>query len=67
MRRDVDLPVLTETLLKDTDTDKAWLNQLELRQSNYDILLKNRPGPKKGGGIALMYKCQYSNDITLLE
>ena len=64
---DVDLAVITETLLRDTDTDKAWLNQSELRQSNYDILLQNRPGPRKGGGIALMYKHQYSNDITLLE
>ena len=51
----------------DTATDKAWLNQSELRQSNYDILLQNKSGPKKVGGIALMYKCQYSSDITLLE
>ena len=64
---DVDLAVITETWLKDTDTDKAWLNQSELRQSNYDILLQNRLGPKKGGSIALTYKHQYSNDITLLE
>ena len=61
---EVDLAVITETWLKDTDTDKAWLNQSEHRQSNYDILLQNKPGPKKGGGIALMYKHQYSNDIT---
>ena len=64
---DVDLAVITETWLKDTYTDKARLNQSELRQSNYGILLQNRPGPKKGGGIALMYKHQYSNDIALLE
>ena len=64
---DVDLAVITKTWLKDTYTYKAWLNQSELRQSNYDILLQNRPGPKKCGGIALMYKHQYSNDITLLE
>ena len=64
---DVDLAVITETWLKDADTDKAWLNQSELRQSNYDILLQNRPDPKEGGAIALMYKCQYSSDITLLE
>ena len=64
---DVHLAVIKETWLEDTDTDKAWLNQSELRQSNYDILLQNRPGQKKGGAIALMYKCQHSNDITLLE
>ena len=63
---DVDLAVIIERWLKDTDTDKAWLNQSEHRQSNYNILLQNRPGPKKGGGIALMYRHQYSNDITLL-
>ena len=28
---DVDIAVITETWLKDTDTDKAWLNQSELR------------------------------------
>ena len=66
-KTDVDLAVITETWFKDTDTEKAWLNQSELRQSNYDILLQNRPVPKKGGGIALMYKHQYSNEITLLE
>ena len=64
---DVDIPVITETWLEDTDTEKAWLNQSELKQSNYTILLQKSPGPKKGGGIALMCKCQYSNDITLLE
>ena len=59
--------MITETWLKDTDVDEAWLNQKELRQSNYDILLQNRPGPKKGGSITLIYKHQYKNDITLLE
>ena len=39
--------MITETWLKDMDIDEAWLNQLELRQSNYDILLQNRPGAKK--------------------
>ena len=50
---DMDIAVITETWLKDTDIDEVWLNQLELRQSNYDILLQNRPGPKKGDSIAL--------------
>ena len=67
LETDADIAVITETCLKDTDIDKAWLNQSELRQSNYDILLQKRPGPKKGGGIALMCKHQYRNDITLLE
>ena len=64
---DVNIAVITETWLKDTDIDEAWLNQSELRQSNYNILMQNRPGQKKGGGIPLMYKHQYRNNITLLE
>ena len=64
---DMDIAVLTETWFKDTDIDEAWLNQLELRQSNYNILLQNRLGPKKCGGIVLLYKWQYRNNITLLE
>ena len=67
LEKDTDIAVITETCLKDTDINEAWLNQSELKQPNYDILLQNRPGSKKGGGITLMYKCQYRNDITLLE
>ena len=67
LETDGDIAVITETWLKDTDIDEAWLNQSELRQSNYDILLQNRPGPEKGGSITLMYKHQYRNDIRLLE
>ena len=67
LETDIDIVVITETWLKDTDVDEARLNQSEPRQSNYDILLQNRPGPKKGGSITLMYKHQYRNDITLLE
>ena len=63
----MDTVVTTETWLKDTDVNEVWLNQLELRQSNYDILLQNRLGPKKSGVITLMYKHQYRNTITLLE
>ena len=67
LETDAGIAVITETWLKDTGIDQAWLNQSELRQSNYDILLPNRPGPKKGGGITPTYKHQYRNDITLLE
>ena len=67
LETDTDLAVITETWLKDTDVDEDWLNQSECKQSNYDILLQNRLGPKKGGSITLMYKHQYRNDITLLE
>ena len=67
LETETDIAVETETWLNDTDVDEAWLNQSECRQSNYDVLLQNRPGSKIGGRIALMYKHQYRNDITLLE
>ena len=52
----VDMAVITKTWLKDTEVDNSWLNQSELQQCNHEILMQNRPGPKKGGGIALIYK-----------
>ena len=30
-------------------------------------MMQNRPGSKKGGGIALIYKHEYNNNIKLLE
>ena len=39
----VDIAVITETWLKDTEVDGSWLNQSELKQCNYDILMHNRP------------------------
>ena len=63
----VDVAVITKTWLKDTDADDSWLNQSELKQSNYDILMHNRQDPKKGAGIALIHKLEYGNKIKLLE
>ena len=60
------MTVITETWLKDTEVGNSWLNQSELKQCNYDIIMQNRPGPKKGGGIALIYKHEYNN-TKLLE
>ena len=57
----VDMSVITETWLKDTEADNSWLNQSELKQCNYDILMQNRLGPKKGEGIPLIYKHEYNN------
>ena len=62
----VDMAVITEAWLKDTEVDNSWLNPSELKQCNYDILAQKRLGPKKGGGIALIYKHKYNN-IKLLE
>ena len=48
--------VLTETWLKDTPEDNAWLHQSELMQNNYTVKTHNRYGQRKGGGIALVHK-----------
>ena len=50
------MAVLTETWLKDTPEDKAWLHQSELMQNNFTVRTHSRPGQKKGGGIALIHK-----------
>ena len=52
----IDSSVVTETWLKDTLEDKAWLNQSELMQNSFTVRTHNRPGQKKGGGIALIHK-----------
>ena len=60
----INLAVLTETWLKDTPEDKAWLNQSELMQNNFIVRTHNRSGQRKGGVIALIHK---SLNIQQLE
>ena len=55
----IDIAVITETWLKDTAEDEAWTNQSELTQGNYKVKVHNRPGPQKGGGIALIHRSHY--------
>ena len=50
----IDIGLCTETWLKDTPKDKAWINQLDLKQSNFEIQQHTLPGNKKGG-IALIH------------
>ena len=56
----IDIAVITETWLKATSEDEMWTNQMELIQGNYKVKVHNRLGPKKEGGIALIYKSHYS-------
>ena len=63
--KNVDIVLITKTWIKNTDEDSAWLNQSDLTQGNFSVTMHNRPGNKKGGGIALMYRSQYN--IRLLE
>ena len=41
--------LLTETWLKDTPEDQTWINQSDLKQSNFEIQQYNWPGSMKGG------------------
>ena len=60
----IDVAVIIETWIKDTQEDLAWLNQSELHQGPYEISAHNRPGERRGDGIALFFG---RNNIKLLE
>ena len=51
----IDVGLLTETWLKDTPEDQAWVNQSDLTQSNYKLEQHNWQGDRRGGGIVLLY------------
>ena len=53
---DLDVLVLTQTWLKDTPTDKAWMDCSLITQDAYNCITSNRAGSKKWGGLALLYK-----------
>ena len=52
----IDIGLITETWLKDTQEDEAWVNQPALQQNSYKTWLHNRPGDHHGGGLALIHK-----------
>ena len=51
----MDLMLITETLLRDTDEDRAWCETSALNRGNFRLQNINRPN-KRGGGIALVAK-----------
>ena len=51
-----DITLLMETWLKDSEHDKAWVSQSDLRTESFDVLTNNRTGELKGGGIALLFR-----------
>ena len=55
--------LLTETWLKDTPEDQAWINQSDLTQSNFILHQHNQQGNRKGGEIVLLYN---QNTKTIL-
>ena len=63
----VDLSVLTETWLDNTENDKARLLSSPLNTDGLKIYTKNRIG-NKGGGIALVSRDKYKvNTLDLAE
>ena len=52
----IDIGLITETWLKDTQEDEAWINQSALQQNSYNTWLHNRPNDQRGGGLALIHK-----------
>ena len=55
---DLDVLVLTETWLKDTPIDKAWMDCSLITQGAYNCITSKRAGSKRGGGLALLYKSE---------
>ena len=51
-----DVFMVTETWLKDTDRDEAWLLGLCINKGDFRCVISNRSGTKKGGGLAMVYK-----------
>ena len=60
-----DIGLLTETWLKDTLEDQAWVNQSDLTQSNFKLQQHNWQGDRSGGGIVLLY--HKNIEATLVE
>ena len=52
IHHDVDICVLTETWLSDSDLDRTWLQYTVLNKVPYQMFTSNRTG-RKGGGVAL--------------
>ena len=60
----IDFTMLTETWLKNTDKDMAWVSTNNLNNDNLRLDTVNRNN-KQGGGIALLHKKEYN--ATKLE
>ena len=55
IHHDVDICILTETLLSKNDLDITWLQYTALNKVPYQMLTSNRTG-RKGGGVAMIVK-----------
>ena len=50
----IDIAMVTETRLTNSDRDMVWLESNELVKDGYQISIRNREG-KRGGGLAIIY------------
>ena len=55
IHHDVDICILTETWLSDSDLDRTWLQYTVLNKVPYQMFTSNRTG-RKGEGVALISK-----------
>ena len=55
MNRKANLAIITETWLRDNDTDKIWMDACELNKNGYKLQVQNR-GEGRGGGIGIVYR-----------
>ena len=55
----LDLLVVTETWLRNTDHDDYWLKQQDFIKINFKVHNVPRPTEQRGGGILLIYKTNF--------
>ena len=55
MNRKANLAIITETWLRDNDTDKIWMDACELNKNGYKLQVQNK-GEGRGGGIGVVYR-----------
>ena len=65
LNNNINVALITETSVKDTQKDIGWLNQSDLHQGSYEISTHNRLGERRGGGIVLIFG--RNNNINILE
>ena len=58
MENSIDLGVLTETWLSDTEADQVWLQCSSLNNDDIKCVMANRQG-RRGGGLVLISKDRY--------
>ena len=58
----IDFIMLTETCLKNTEEDKAWINTSDLNNNNLRMDTVSRT-MRQGGGIALLHRKEYNTRL----